>query len=292
MKPDHRIPCAFSEQEITPGIRRIAKDIVASNVGGIHATVFVVVKEGALRFWNRLQFEIEKTAAISIDPRNIVFVTAKSYDGVVQNGVQIDTSDGMSHVKDKQVVIVEDIVDTGRTITAVKGVCAHFGAADVRCVALLRRDTRKHSFGYVKDMSDEHLTNALMATYSVYNDCFYVGFGMDYRGKFRDLPYIGVISKDVQKQVDDEIKLEGALEAAKDHRITPEEHEAQRQSWARAAVEAGTVAHQAQLHFEAKSREYKVAKQEMDAAREALNQALRTLWASTGSKEPPPLQVQ
>jgi len=87
--------------------------------------------------------------------------------------------------KGRPVLIVEDIVDTGRTLKEVKKLLLRKGAKDVKVVSLLDKPERR-----VVDIEAEY------TGFSVPNE-FVVGYGLDYNQKYRNLPYIGILKPEV-----------------------------------------------------------------------------------------------
>ena len=95
-------------------------------------------------------------------------------------------------VRGKKVVVIEDIVDTGGTLVALCEKLKSAGAKEVHCATLLNKEARR------KKEHAEKLEKMLEKTY-VGLECedeFVVGYGLDYKGKYRCLPYIGVLKED------------------------------------------------------------------------------------------------
>lgn len=114
-------------------------------------------------------------------PLEYDFVGFSSYEGCMSNGPLEITKRLKADVNGKRVLIVEDIIDTGRTLCESNLVTAMLnkGAVDVKLCSFLDKPARRvHSVqidftGYVID------------------DYFVVGYGLDYNGLYRNLPYIG-----------------------------------------------------------------------------------------------------
>ena len=88
-------------------------------------------------------------------------------------------------VKGRSVLLVDDILDTGRTLEAVSAKLLELGAREVKTCVLLTKD---------KERAAE-----VEADYSAFEigDEFVVGYGLDYDGKYRNLPYVGVLKTSV-----------------------------------------------------------------------------------------------
>lgn len=116
------------------------------------------------------------------------YLAVSSYEGTTRStgNVRI-TMDLRSGVKDKHVLIAEDIVDTGNTITTVKNMLLHRGAASVKVVTLLDKPA-----GRVVEFTPAYIG------VTVPNE-FVVGYGLDYDEKYRNLRYVGVLKPNVYK---------------------------------------------------------------------------------------------
>lgn len=121
------------------------------------------------------------------EPIAIDFMSVSSYEGTKSGGdVKIDKDLDLS-VKNRHVLIVEDIVDTGRTLREVKELLYNKGAADVKIVALLDKPSNR-----VVDIEADY------TGFTVPN-AFVVGYGLDYNQLYRNLPYIGILKPEVYK---------------------------------------------------------------------------------------------
>lgn len=124
-------------------------------------------------------FMAELIKNISID-MEMDFMDVSSYSGTEQSDVRI-IKDLETPIRDKYVIVVEDIVDTGKTYLKVKELLYAKGAKDVKIVSLLDKKERRE-VEVVPDYIGFEIPNA-----------FVVGFGLDYNEKYRNLPYIGII---------------------------------------------------------------------------------------------------
>lgn len=120
---------------------------------------------------------------------NIGFIRATSYYGGTQTtGEVIIQKDTDISVKDQDVIIVEDIIDSGYTLDAIVHLLRKRGAKSVEIVTLLDKKERRVKQVDVKyvgfDVPDE----------------FVIGFGLDYNEYYRNLPYVGVLKEEVYKR--------------------------------------------------------------------------------------------
>ncbi|MBL6922083.1 MAG: hypoxanthine phosphoribosyltransferase [Akkermansiaceae bacterium] len=109
-----------------------------------------------------------------------------SYHGGTESSGQVDFLDvKLPEVQGRSVLVLDDILDTGRTLAAVSEKLYEMGAKDVKTCVLLTKD---------KERAAE-----VEADYSAFEigDEFVVGYGLDYDGKYRNLPYVGVLKESV-----------------------------------------------------------------------------------------------
>ena len=138
-------------------------------------TIFVCVLKGAFMFYADLLKSITT-------PTNSAFLAVSSYDGGTSStGAVRLTHDLAIDISDRDVVLVEDIVDTGLTMSYLLEVLQARRPRSLRVCTLLHKPAREkikvpiHYCGFVID------------------DVFVVGYGLDYQQRYRDLPYIGTM---------------------------------------------------------------------------------------------------
>lgn len=108
------------------------------------------------------------------------FMTVSSYGNATESSGNIEVKTDVSFdCKDKNVLIVEDIIDTGNTLYYIKDLFEKRGAASVKICTLIDKPSRRQ-----KDV------NADWKGIDV-PDTFIVGYGLDYAQKYRNLPFIG-----------------------------------------------------------------------------------------------------
>ncbi len=119
-------------------------------------------------------------------PLQIETLNVASYHGGTQSSGVVEFLDGKSlDVAGRQVLLIDDILDTGRTLRAVKDSLLEMGARKVKTVVLLSK---------VKERAEE--VNADYVGFEI-GDEFVVGYGLDYQGRYRNLPYVGVLKEEV-----------------------------------------------------------------------------------------------
>lgn len=113
-------------------------------------------------------------------------ITAASYgSGTETSGTVRIVHDMTVSVKDKHVLIVEDIVDSGHTLSAIVNMLMERGAKSVKICTLCDKPARR-KVPLVPDYSGIEVP-----------DAFIVGYGLDFAQKYRNLPYIGILKPEV-----------------------------------------------------------------------------------------------
>ena len=168
----------FSEEEISNRCKEIALDIEKYYKELNEEPLLVGLLKGSVPF----MAELMKRFTI---PCEIDFMQVSSYVGTKSVGdIQIK-KDLDKSCENRCVLIIEDIVDTGKTLKSVKQMLYNKGAKDVKIVTLLDKPE-----GRKVDIE---------ADFFGFNipDAFVVGYGLDYDQKYRNLPYVGVLKPEV-----------------------------------------------------------------------------------------------
>lgn len=141
--------------------------------------VVIVLLKGAA--W----FATDLTRSIDL-PLRVDFMVASSYgNGTTTSGnvkVRLDISE---NIKGKDVIVVDDIIDSGVTFAAICNMLRNSKPASLKTCALCDKAERR--------------VNGLDADYVGFKipDEFVVGYGLDYAGEYRNLPYIGILKPSV-----------------------------------------------------------------------------------------------
>jgi len=141
--------------------------------------LIVGVLKGSFIFLADLMKKI--TADCTLD-----FIAVSSYGASTESSGHIRlTKDFSEDLTDRHVLIVEDILDTGNTLSYVKEYIFRKGAASVKICTLLDKPSRR--------------TKPIYADYAgaVIEDFFVVGYGLDYDERYRNLPYVGILKEEV-----------------------------------------------------------------------------------------------
>lgn len=172
---EDKIKVLISEEEVDSRISEIGKAISRKYAGG-NVHLICVLKGGAF-FMCELAKRIAEDVAVSLD-----FMSVSSYgDGTESSGQIKIIKDLDESIEGKQVIIVEDIIDSGRTLSALIKMLKGRNPQSIEICTLL-------------DKPDRRVTD-VEVQYTCFNipDEFVVGYGLDYAQKYRNLPYIGVI---------------------------------------------------------------------------------------------------
>ena len=164
----------ISEEEIALRIEALGKAITEDFAG--EELVVICVLKGAFMFCSDLIKKIER-------PLVLEFIQLSSYgEGTTSSGnVKIDM-DISGSIAGKNVLIVEDIVDTGLTLKTLREMLEVRKPKSVKLASLLFKPARN-----THPMEIDYLGFEI-------EDKFVIGYGLDYAGRYRELPYIGVIN--------------------------------------------------------------------------------------------------
>ena len=171
-----KIRTLLTEEEVDAKIQEIGEQI-SKDYAGKQVHLVCVLKGGAF-------FMCELAKRITI-PVSMDFMSVSSYGSETKSsGVVKIVKDLDEPLKDKEVIIVEDIVDSGRTLSYLLEMLRDRGPKSLALCTLLDKPSRR-----VVEV-DVNYTGFQIP------DEFVVGYGLDYDQKYRNLPYIGVVELD------------------------------------------------------------------------------------------------
>ena len=169
----------LSEEEVDRKIREIGEQISKDYEGKcVH---LICVLKGGVFFTCELAKRI--TVPVSMD-----FMSVSSYgDDTSSSGVVRIVKDLDETIEGKDVLIVEDIIDSGRTLAYLIEVLKQRGPKSIHLCTLL-------------DKPERRVKKQVKVDYTCFTipDEFVVGYGLDYDQKYRNLPYIGVVELDAE----------------------------------------------------------------------------------------------
>ena len=135
----------------------------------------IILLKGALVFAADLLRRVPRV--LEIECLNVA-----SYHGGTESSGTVDFLDhAFPEVRGRHVLLLDDILDTGRTLDAVARRLKEEGSAAVHTAVLLAKDKERAA-----DVQADYVGFAI-------GDEFVVGYGLDYKGRYRNLPYIGVL---------------------------------------------------------------------------------------------------
>ena len=168
-----KIKVLIPEEDVNTRIEELGKKI-SEDYAGRQVHLICVLKGGVF-------FMCELAKRISV-PVSIDFMSVSSYgDGTSSSGIVKIAKDLDESLEGKDVLIVEDIVDSGRTLYYLMDILGKRGPRSMRLCTLLDKPDRR-----VRDVKVDYVGFEIP-------DEFVVGFGLDYAQKYRNLPYIGVV---------------------------------------------------------------------------------------------------
>ncbi len=169
----------YSEEEIQTRIGEMAKQIEKDYAD--KRPMVISVLTGAILFTVDL---LEKADIYT----TLDFIDVSSYFGAAESSGRVElVRDLKSDVKGKDILICEDIIDSGRTLQYLVDLLKKRGAKSIKVATMLDKPA-----GRDKDVTVE----ADYAGFLVPNE-FLVGYGLDYDGYYRNLPYVGILKKEV-----------------------------------------------------------------------------------------------
>ncbi|MCR5746757.1 MAG: hypoxanthine phosphoribosyltransferase [Lachnospiraceae bacterium] len=168
-----KITTLFDEKTVNDRIASLGEQISKDFAG--KELVLICILKGAA------PFACELAKRISL-PVQLEFMRCSSYGNETESSGVVKITLDLEHpIRDKNVLIVEDIIDTGRTMNYLMEILKQRFPTDIKLCALLDKPDRR-----VVDVTIDY-------TGFVIPDKFVVGYGLDYAQKYRNLPYIGVV---------------------------------------------------------------------------------------------------
>lgn len=165
----------LTREEIAGKVRELGQQITRDYAG--KSPVLVCILKGASVFFTDLIREIDL-------PLTLDFMAISSYGSATKtSGVVRILKDLDNDILGKDVIVVEDIVDSGVTLSYLTKLLMQRGAKSLRIATLLDKPERRK----VKDLKVDYMCFHIP-------DAFVVGYGLDYDQVYRNLPDIGVLS--------------------------------------------------------------------------------------------------
>ena len=170
----------ISEEELDATVTRLAGEIDRDYSGSDKKLVLLCILKGSIVFMGDLMKKV--SVPVEIDCMRVSSYGA----GTASSGnVNIVLDVIRPDISECDFLIIEDIIDSGRTLSYLVGYLKHKGARSVRTCTLLDKPTRR-----VVDFTPDYVGLEIP-------DEFVVGYGLDYAEKYRALPYVGILKPEV-----------------------------------------------------------------------------------------------
>ncbi|HIS96385.1 MAG TPA: hypoxanthine phosphoribosyltransferase [Candidatus Scatomorpha pullistercoris] len=167
----------LTEAELKERVAELGRQITEDYAG--REPIFVGVLKGCFIFMADLLRSVELHCTMD-------FMAVSSYgDGTTTTGAVKINKDLSRDIAGKDVIIVEDILDSGVTLSYLKNYLSVRQPASIKIITLLDKPSRRKA--------------DITADYSGFEveDAFVVGYGLDYAERYRNLPYIGILKPEV-----------------------------------------------------------------------------------------------
>ena len=167
----------FSREEIDLRVKEIAK-LLSDEYRGVSEDIVVIcLLRGSLMFTADLSRHIDV-------PLVLDFMGVSSYGNSTVSSREVKITKELEEtIMGKHVIVVEDIIDTGRTLKKIKNILLDRYPKSLKIVTLLDKPSRREV-----EMEADYVG-------FVIPDEFVVGYGIDYAQKYRNLPYIAMVKK-------------------------------------------------------------------------------------------------
>lgn len=172
-----KVRVLLSEDEVDQRIREVA-DAINRDYAGQELHLICILKGGVF-------FTCELAKRLTM-PVSLDFMSVSSYGGGTESsGIVKIVKDLDESLEGKNVLIVEDIIDSGRTLAYLIDI-------------LMQREPRQIELCTLLDKPERRVKKQVQVKYTCFTipDEFVVGYGLDYDQKYRNLPYIGVVEQE------------------------------------------------------------------------------------------------
>jgi hypoxanthine phosphoribosyltransferase len=163
----------LSAQQLREGVERLAREVAAHY--GTRPLTIVGVLNGSIVLLADLIRHLDM-------PLRVGLLQTRSYRGLATRPGELTMNiDLLLDLRDQDVLLIDDIYDTGNTLAAVAGRLRKLGAASVRSAVLLRKAGRRQV-----ELTPDHVAFEIP-------DVFVVGYGLDHNDLYRNLPYVAAL---------------------------------------------------------------------------------------------------
>ena len=169
--PSINVKTLLSEQELDAGVRKLA-DSINETYDGSPLTIIAIMTGSIVMLADLIR--------LLKMPLRVGVVQARSYEGTQRGDLRIN-ADLMPDIRDRQVLLIDDIFDTGHTLKRVVELMQEMNPTSMRSAVLLRKTGRQ-----------EVATEPDFVAFEI-PDEFVVGYGLDYEDEYRNLPFLACL---------------------------------------------------------------------------------------------------
>ena len=167
----------LTKEQIEAACERLGKEITADYEGKLPLCVGIL--KGSILFMANLIKHIDTHVEME-------FMDVSSYHGGTESTGEVKILKDLDvSVEGRDIIIIEDILETGTTLNAIVDLLKYRKANSIEIVTLLDKPTRRKV-----DIEAKYVGEKIP-------DDFVVGYGLDYQEKYRNLPYIGLLKEEV-----------------------------------------------------------------------------------------------
>lgn len=170
----------ISENELKTVVEKLGKQITEDYKNSEKPIICIIILKGSMLFAADLLRKIEL-------PLEIEFMKVSSYGAGTRNSgeIKIHLDLMRENLEKYHLIVIEDIVDSGRTLARLTQLLKNRNASSVKTCTLLDKPSRRE-VEFVPDYCGVTIP-----------DEFVIGYGLDYNEQFRNLPYVGVLKPEV-----------------------------------------------------------------------------------------------
>lgn len=169
----------LTEEQVNSICKKIGEQLSKEYEG--KNPIFIGFLKGSTMFLSELLKRV--TIACQVD-----FMVASSYSGSSSTGNVIIKKDLDNDIKDRDIILVEDIVDTGYTLSKITDLLKKRNPKSIKVVTLLNKPSNR-KVEFIPDYVGMEIPNE-----------FIIGYGLDYNEKYRNLPIIGILKRSVYEK--------------------------------------------------------------------------------------------
>ena len=172
----HLTEILFTREQIEQRVQELA-DVISKDYAGKNPLVVGILK-------GSIMFTVDLLKDLTIDAQ-VDFMDVSSYGNALSSTGEVRIlKDLNSSAENRDILIVEDIIDTGNTLLYVKKMLKERGARSVKIISFLDKPA-----GRLVEIEADYVGFEVP-------DAFIVGYGIDYAERYRQLPYIGIFNTD------------------------------------------------------------------------------------------------